>query len=156
MSRARGCSGRELRLLPWPGAFTGSRTRTRERQSSLTLPPACVPGWMAACWWPATPGSTSGPVGAATVRLSSRGRDLAGQLTSSDVISAVAAAEGDWAAADRDPGGWITAVIPVESLERAEQDPLTLGADVEVIEPASLRARIASSAPALAEHYGRG
>ncbi|WP_413759616.1 helix-turn-helix transcriptional regulator [Streptomyces sp. MMBL 11-3] len=50
--------------------------------------------------------------------------------------------------------GWTRATVPIESVEHAHGEFLRLGADVEVLEPAELRARIAATAAALARTYG--
>ena len=50
-------------------------------------------------------------------------------------------------------GGWIRAVVPIESVERACREFLGFGPDVEVLEPASLRERIAAAARATAARY---
>jgi predicted DNA-binding transcriptional regulator YafY len=49
--------------------------------------------------------------------------------------------------------GWVRAVLPVESLDHAHRTFLALGADVEVLEPAELRARLADTARILADRY---
>jgi predicted DNA-binding transcriptional regulator YafY len=51
-------------------------------------------------------------------------------------------------------GGWTRAVLPIESVDRAHDDFLRLGADIEVLEPAELRDRITRTVAALAEAYG--
>jgi predicted DNA-binding transcriptional regulator YafY len=50
-------------------------------------------------------------------------------------------------------GGWIRAVVPIESAEQACREFLALGADVEVLEPPALRARLAAAARATAALY---
>ena len=52
-----------------------------------------------------------------------------------------------------EPGGWIREVVPIESVEQACRDFLALGADIEVLEPPALRARLAASARATAALY---
>jgi predicted DNA-binding transcriptional regulator YafY len=51
------------------------------------------------------------------------------------------------------PDGWTLATVPIESLDHAEREFLALGADVEVLEPAALRARLARAADRLAALY---
>ncbi|WP_371575127.1 helix-turn-helix transcriptional regulator [Streptomyces sp. NBC_01314] len=51
-------------------------------------------------------------------------------------------------------GGWTTVSVPIESVERAHGEFLRLGADIEVLEPAELRGRIARTVAELAERYG--
>jgi predicted DNA-binding transcriptional regulator YafY len=52
-----------------------------------------------------------------------------------------------------DDRGWADITIPSESLDVAEVELLRMGADLEVIEPAGLRARMAAHAAALADLY---
>jgi predicted DNA-binding transcriptional regulator YafY len=51
-------------------------------------------------------------------------------------------------------GGWMRAVVPIESVEQACREFLALGPDIEVLEPAALRARMAAAAQATAARYG--
>ncbi|MER7727473.1 YafY family protein [Streptomyces sp. NPDC096323] len=50
--------------------------------------------------------------------------------------------------------GWTQARVPIESLDHAHGEFLRLGADIEVLEPAGLRDRIAATARTLAARYG--
>ncbi|SCL72360.1 helix-turn-helix transcriptional regulator [Micromonospora peucetia] len=84
----------------------------------------------------------------ATIRLSSRGRDRLREIASELVVAAV-----DDTAGPPDDVGWVTAVVPIESLTHAHGDLLRLGADVEVLAPAALRDRLAATATALAALY---
>ncbi|QGN48739.1 helix-turn-helix transcriptional regulator [Micromonospora sp. WMMD558] len=84
----------------------------------------------------------------ATIRLSPRGRERLREIAS-DVV--VAAAEGS--AGPPDDAGWVTATVPIESLTHAHGDLLRLGADVEVLSPPELRARLAATAAELAALY---
>jgi predicted DNA-binding transcriptional regulator YafY len=52
-----------------------------------------------------------------------------------------------------EPDGWTRAVLPIESLDHAHRTFLALGADVEVLAPPPLRARLARTARALAARY---
>lgn len=52
---------------------------------------------------------------------------------------------------DRD--GWTLATVPVESVDRALGEFLRMGADVEVMEPPELRARMAETVAVLAARY---
>ncbi|MFF2074746.1 helix-turn-helix transcriptional regulator [Kitasatospora sp. NPDC058162] len=49
--------------------------------------------------------------------------------------------------------GWTQARVPIESVDHAHGEFLRLGAEVEVLEPAELRERIAATARALAVRY---
>jgi predicted DNA-binding transcriptional regulator YafY len=53
-----------------------------------------------------------------------------------------------------DAGGWTTTRLPIESVRHAHHALLQLGEYVEVVEPAELRALIATSARALVDRYG--
>lgn len=50
--------------------------------------------------------------------------------------------------------GWTTVRVPIESVEHAHGEFLRLGADIEVLEPAGLRGRMARTVAELAERYG--
>jgi predicted DNA-binding transcriptional regulator YafY len=89
--------------------------------------------------------------GEARIRLSQAGRDRMSEIMSPAVISA---AEATASAADE--RGWVTAVVPIESLIHAHQDFLRLGADVEVLEPHELRLQLAQTARSLAAIYAAG
>ncbi|GKQ35219.1 transcriptional regulator [Streptomyces sp. A012304] len=52
-----------------------------------------------------------------------------------------------------DEDGWTVWTVPIESVDHAEGEFLRLGADVEVIGPPELRARLARTVAALAERY---
>ncbi|WP_328874903.1 YafY family transcriptional regulator [Streptomyces sp. NBC_00287] len=51
-------------------------------------------------------------------------------------------------------GGWTRVTVPIESVDHAHGEFLRLGTDVEVLEPAELRAKIARTVAELAEKYG--
>jgi predicted DNA-binding transcriptional regulator YafY len=55
-----------------------------------------------------------------------------------------------------EPDGWTRAVLPVESLDHAHGMFLAMGAEVEVLGPPELRARLAETSRALAAHYASG
>ncbi|HET8643670.1 MAG TPA: YafY family protein [Pseudonocardiaceae bacterium] len=87
--------------------------------------------------------------GEATVRFAPRAVELSFLL--GPVVGRVIRA-----AAERpDPDGWVTAVIPIESVEHALHDLLRFGPDAEVLEPRQLRARIAGAARGLVRLYDR-
>lgn len=52
-----------------------------------------------------------------------------------------------------DADGWVTATVPIENLNHAQRMFLGFGADVEVLTPQALRARIADAVTALARTY---
>ncbi|MFD7443193.1 helix-turn-helix transcriptional regulator [Streptomyces sp. NPDC059909] len=81
--------------------------------------------------------------GEAVVRLTPQ---AASRLT-----GALARARDDTAAVE--PDGWIRAVLPIESVDHAHAQFLALGADIEVVGPPELRARIAETARTLAACY---
>ncbi len=84
----------------------------------------------------------------AVIRLSPQGRRRLREVASEVVWSAV-----DRSAGPADGDGWVTAVVPIESLTHAHGEFLRLGAEVEVLEPADLRAQLADTARALAARY---
>jgi predicted DNA-binding transcriptional regulator YafY len=86
--------------------------------------------------------------GHATIRLSPAGRDRAVALYNAETIRALRAT-----ASPPDQDGWVTAIVPIESAENAQSEFLRLGADVEIIEPPELRARISDVARGLAAIY---
>jgi predicted DNA-binding transcriptional regulator YafY len=55
-----------------------------------------------------------------------------------------------------EPDGWIRARLPIESVDDALRDFLPLGADIEVLEPTDLRARLAETSQALSALYATG
>lgn len=55
-----------------------------------------------------------------------------------------------------DPDGWRRAVVPIESVDHACAQFLALGADIEVLGPPRLRARMAQEAAAILARYQRG
>lgn len=86
--------------------------------------------------------------GKATIRVSPAGRERAAALYNVEVIRALRAT-----ANPPDQDGWVRAVVPIESTENALSEFLRLGADVEIIEPAELRARLSDIARGLAAIY---
>ncbi|MET7637654.1 WYL domain-containing protein [Streptomyces sp. NPDC005438] len=84
-----------------------------------------------------------------TVRLTGRGLR---RLPS--VVGPVGAAEASASAPAPEPDGRVRLVVPVESEEVAFDQLTRLGADVEVLAPAGLRARFREHARALAVRYG--
>ena len=89
--------------------------------------------------------------GEATIRLSPAGR---ARLARADERSGDQSA--DETATVPDAGGWVTAVVPIESMAHAEADFLRLGPGVEVLAPAELRQRLARAAHGLAALYPPG
>lgn len=84
----------------------------------------------------------------ATVRLSPQGRERLCTQSSPVVIRAI---EDSADPPGRD--GWVTAVVPIESLPHACGEFLRLGPDVEVLAPPALRELIRDTARALARMY---
>jgi predicted DNA-binding transcriptional regulator YafY len=85
--------------------------------------------------------------GHAVIRLSPAGAQRIGGLLSPAVTAAVETS----AASDAD--GWIRARVPIESAAHALSEFLRLGADLEILEPAELRAEAARTASALTALY---
>ena len=88
--------------------------------------------------------------GRATIRLSKDGRARIRELLDA---SAVMAIEGSGMPPDTD--GWVTAVVPIESLRHAQVEFLKFGATLEVLRPPKLRSRLRANAMALASLYAR-
>ncbi|MGS2616708.1 helix-turn-helix transcriptional regulator [Micromonospora sp. LZ34] len=84
----------------------------------------------------------------ATVRLSPSGRQRLREIAS-DVVAGAAERN----AGPPDAAGWVTTAVPIESLTHAHGDLLRLGAEVEVLAPAELRAMLAATAAGLAALY---
>ncbi|NBH07121.1 YafY family protein [Amycolatopsis sp. SID8362] len=86
--------------------------------------------------------------GTAVLRLSAQGLERLTQL----LEPAVAAARKTTAGPDA--VGWTEVEIPVESVEAAVPELLKLGADVEVLAPAELRAAVVRTLRAMSRTYG--
>jgi predicted DNA-binding transcriptional regulator YafY len=86
--------------------------------------------------------------GEATIRLSPAGQERVSDLYDTDFVHAVATT-----ASEPDRDGWVTAIVPIESLENAKTGFLRLGAEVEVLAPAELRTRMSSVARSLTAVY---
>jgi predicted DNA-binding transcriptional regulator YafY len=89
--------------------------------------------------------------GQAVIRLSPAGRERIADLYNAEVVRAVTATAGQ-----PDDCGWITATVPIESLQNAQTEFLRLGADVEILAPAELRTRMSAIAQSLAAIYVPG
>ena len=84
----------------------------------------------------------------ATVRMSKDGRVRIRELMDAAVARAV-----ESTASAPDPDGWITALVPIESLNHAHTEFLKFGAELEVLQPPELRSLLNDSASALADLY---
>ncbi len=84
----------------------------------------------------------------ATVRLSPTGLTMAPYR----LPPAVSRAIGNTAGA-AEPDGWVRARLPIESVRHATGELLTLGPDIEVLDPPELREALAHAAAALAALY---
>jgi predicted DNA-binding transcriptional regulator YafY len=87
--------------------------------------------------------------GYAVIRLSAEGVRRMRHVLSTAAVTAVEAT----GAADADD--WVRARVPIESADQALGDFLRLGADIEILEPAELRERAASTIRAMATLYDR-
>ncbi len=85
--------------------------------------------------------------GMARLRLSPRGVLLLDQL-GSPIAQKVAEAAGP-----ADAEGWVSVTVPVERADWTARDLIRFGAEIEVLEPIELRARIAEMAGALSRLY---
>jgi predicted DNA-binding transcriptional regulator YafY len=86
----------------------------------------------------------------ATVRVSRRG------MAKFDLLGSAVAQSAAQTAGSADADGWVTLVIPIESIDQAAADLMSLGTDAEVLEPWELRRRIAETAHELSRLYARG
>jgi predicted DNA-binding transcriptional regulator YafY len=85
--------------------------------------------------------------GHALIRISAAGTERMRGLLSAAAVTAI---ESDGTAG---ADGWVTARVPIESARHALADFLRLGRDLEILEPAELRAQAADTARALAALY---
>jgi predicted DNA-binding transcriptional regulator YafY len=85
--------------------------------------------------------------GEAVVRFSPRALKRLPDLVGAAVRTAIAQT------GVREPGGWITATVPIESFIHAEGQFLRFGAEVEVLRPARLRTRLERIARDLGQLY---
>jgi predicted DNA-binding transcriptional regulator YafY len=88
--------------------------------------------------------------GTATVRLSAAGRQLL------FLIGSAASRAGHAAMSSPAADGWAVTTIPIESVQHAQHALMQLGPEVEVVEPAELRAAVAAAARAMLARYGDG
>jgi predicted DNA-binding transcriptional regulator YafY len=86
--------------------------------------------------------------GEARIRLSPEGRRQMRETMSSAVIAAA-----EQTATAPDDQNWVTAVVPIESIDHAHGEFLRLGADAEVLAPAALRDRMGQTARSLGLLY---
>ncbi len=86
--------------------------------------------------------------GEATVRLTEDGRIRMRELMNPAVVAAA-----DATASEPDADGWITVIVPIESLQHARSEFLRLGPEAEMLAPAQLRAELARAARGLAALY---
>jgi predicted DNA-binding transcriptional regulator YafY len=56
-------------------------------------------------------------------------------------------------ASDAGSGSWVEATWPIDTLDAAVFDVLSLGAEVEIVAPADLRAAVAAAARRIAERH---
>ncbi|HET9016283.1 MAG TPA: transcriptional regulator [Thermomicrobiaceae bacterium] len=127
--------GRVLALEPLPGHF--------ERPDGFDL----------ASYWAAWSARFEASLyrGEVLVRLSPRGRELLPYLLAPAIVrGATLHTE------EPDAAGWIRATLPIESPDHALADLLRLGPEVELLEPAELRRRMAEAARVLAGLYAAG
>jgi predicted DNA-binding transcriptional regulator YafY len=86
----------------------------------------------------------------ARIRLSPRGVPRLTHLMEPAVGRAMAESAGP-----PEADGWVTATIPIESIDHAHEQLLRLGAEVEVLAPRELRDRLARTAAEMANRYHR-
>ncbi|MFI9844483.1 helix-turn-helix transcriptional regulator [Nonomuraea sp. NPDC051941] len=86
--------------------------------------------------------------GEAVLRLSPRGVERVPNLMTPGVVAAARES-----AQPPDEEGWTRVTVPIESIEHALAEFLRLGTDAEVLAPAELRDRMATTAAELAARY---
>jgi hypothetical protein len=86
----------------------------------------------------------------ATVRVSRLG------MAKFDLLGSAVAQSAAQTAGSADADGWVTLAIPIESIDQAAADLMSLGTDAEVLEPLELRRRIAETAHELSRLYASG
>jgi predicted DNA-binding transcriptional regulator YafY len=87
---------------------------------------------------------------AATIRISAVGRKLAPTLLNGLIAEAI-----EKSSSPEDGDGWVCTEVPIESINRTEEEFLRLGAELEVLEPQELRARLKKTATRMAQLYQR-
>jgi predicted DNA-binding transcriptional regulator YafY len=85
----------------------------------------------------------------AVLRLSPRA------MAKLDLLGSGVAQSAAETAGSPDAYGWVTATIPIESVDQAAADLIRFGTDAEVLEPLELRHQITETARALSRLYGR-
>jgi predicted DNA-binding transcriptional regulator YafY len=145
-----GAGGRGAAAAPRTWRVSGIRSLR-----VLAQPAQRPAGFVLAVHWPAAVADFEARLmaGRATVRISLEGLSI---------LRAVQPAAAEWAqrTARSLPGargrdGWIEAELPVEGDGPAARQLLRLGTEVEVLEPASLRAAMASESAAVARRHTR-
>jgi predicted DNA-binding transcriptional regulator YafY len=86
--------------------------------------------------------------GEATIRLSAAGRARMRSMAVAAVVKAI-----DASVTQPDADGWITAVVPIESVTHAHAEFLKFGPELEVLQPRALRSLFTSDARALSKLY---
>jgi predicted DNA-binding transcriptional regulator YafY len=146
-----------------PGRARGAAARAEPRTyrasgiRSLRVLPSAAPrpaGFVLAAHWPEAVARFEARLmqGRATVRLSPEGLRI---------LRAVQPAVAEWAQRTQRPAraarraGWIEAELPTEPDAYAARQLLRLGAEVEVLAPARLRAAVAAEARAVAARHRR-
>jgi predicted DNA-binding transcriptional regulator YafY len=130
-------------------AFRTYRVGRMSETQALEEPYARPSSFDLAAWWSKSSREyeMSSYRGTATIRLSPRGRALIDML-GPYVAQAVAQSSGK-----ADPRGWVRCTIPIESMEYGIGELMRLGADVEIIAPRALRARMAQALTEALERY---
>ncbi|MGW3007857.1 WYL domain-containing protein [Streptomyces sp. NPDC001219] len=108
----------------------------------------------AASTWPPTGRTTSPPTTPAGLRLQASVRISPALLSAlPDRLDAALVRAVEASAGPPDADGWVTATVPLESVDLAVPTLLSLGADIEVLAPEELRREIAETAGAVSDRY---
>jgi predicted DNA-binding transcriptional regulator YafY len=86
----------------------------------------------------------------ATIRISPVGRKLARTLLNGLIVEAI-----ERSSSPADADGWLCTHVPIESIDRTAEEFLRLGAEMEVLEPQALRARLENTATRMTQMYQR-
>src|SRR3954471_5264760 len=89
--------------------------------------------------------------GTATVRMSTAALEFMAFVFPPEMSRVARASAGE-----PDADGWVTTVVPIESVRHGHTELLKLGAEAEVLDPPELRQQLASTARGLAATYLRG
>jgi len=141
-----GRPGRSGRKAPTPRTYRVSNLRELAVRDAFVRPA----GFDLSAYWNESTRRFERDIyrGTAEIRLSPRGRKVL-RAENAAVEEAIDQAIDQGLGAD----DWLRVTIPIETIGHATRQMLALGADVEVLGPAELRARVADTARTIAASY---